>query len=52
MLEIALHTGTEHPNLLWVAVPSFLSFVTGLVLGSRSGQVRELFGSETAESTN
>jgi len=52
MLELALHTGIEHPDLLWMAIPSFLTFLTGLVLGARSGKVRELFDSETTESTN
>lgn len=30
MLEIALHTGTEHPDLVWIAVASALSFAGGV----------------------
>ena len=36
MLEIALHAGTEHPNLAWVIVPSILSLVAGLAIGRYS----------------
>ncbi|WP_254762593.1 hypothetical protein [Natrinema marinum] len=34
MEEIALHTGTEHPNLLWILGPALLTFVAGLGLGA------------------
>lgn len=30
MLDTVLHTGSEHPDLLWILIPSFLSFVAGL----------------------
>lgn len=33
MLEIALHTGTEHPELVWVALPSAFSFAVGVLVG-------------------
>ena len=33
MYDIVMHVGTEHPNLLWVAVPSILSFAAGLGIG-------------------
>lgn len=36
MLDTLLHTGTEHPNLLWVLIPSVLAFAVGLVLASIS----------------
>ncbi len=39
MLETALHTGAEHPDLWWVVVPSFLAFLAGLVLGSRADSI-------------
>lgn len=52
MLDIALHTGIEHPNLLWILVPAFLSFVTGLALGTNADRVRELTGLTALESTN
>lgn len=37
MIEIPLHVGIEHPNLLWIAVPSLLSFAAGLGLGLFAG---------------
>ena len=30
MIDTVLHTGSEHPDLLWILVPAFLSFVAGL----------------------
>jgi hypothetical protein len=39
MLETALHTGAGHPDLWLIAVPSFLAFLTGLVLGSRADSI-------------
>ncbi|MFT4946221.1 MAG: hypothetical protein ACI8TL_000454 [Natronomonas sp.] len=52
MLETALHIGIEHPDFLWIAVPSFLTFVTGLLLGTRSEEIRARIESEPTESTN
>jgi len=40
MLDAPLHTGAQHPDLLWILVPSFLSFVAGLGLGSVSDRLR------------
>ncbi|NUB90769.1 hypothetical protein HTZ84_14010 [Haloterrigena sp. SYSU A558-1] len=40
MLDIALHTGTEHPDLLWILVPSLLTFISGLGLGAYSDRIR------------
>ncbi|MGQ3413723.1 hypothetical protein [Natrinema versiforme] len=40
MLDIPLHTGAQHPDLLWVLVPSILSFIAGLGLGSFSDRLR------------
>jgi hypothetical protein len=51
MLDIALHTGTEHPNLVWAAVPSLLTFAVGWLLGARADEIREWRQSDTAEST-
>ena len=36
MLDTALHIGIEHPDFLWIALPAFLTFVAGLVLGART----------------
>ncbi|WP_336328378.1 hypothetical protein [Halovenus sp. HT40] len=52
MLETALHIGIDHPDFLWIAIPSFLTFVTGLLLGTRSEKIRARMGSESAESAN
>ncbi|MES3516403.1 MAG: hypothetical protein PPP58_01945 [Natronomonas sp.] len=41
MIELPLHLGTEHPNLLWIAVPSLLSFAAGLGLGLFAGDRQE-----------
>jgi hypothetical protein len=40
MFDIVLHAGTEHPNLVWVLVPSILSFVAGISLGAYSDRLR------------
>ena len=50
MFETALHIGIDHPDFLWIAVPAFLSFVSGLVLGTRAEQLTEWAGREPAES--
>lgn len=44
MLEL-LHTGVEHPDLWWILVPSVLSFLAGLGLGTFSDSVRDMFRS-------
>lgn len=50
MFDIVLHTGTEHPDLWWAVIPSLLSFVIGLGLGSYSDRFRNRANSQT-EST-
>ncbi|EMA31825.1 hypothetical protein SAMN05444422_101407 [Halobiforma haloterrestris] len=40
MLDIALHTGGEHPDLWWVLVPSLVSFLAGIGIGTFSERVR------------
>jgi hypothetical protein len=44
MLDTLLHTGLDHPNLLWIVVPALATFAAGLGLGLRSRR-------ETDEST-
>lgn len=39
MLDTALHTGIEHPDLWWIAAPTFFAFLTGFALGSRSDRL-------------
>ena len=50
LLESVLHAGTEHPNLVWVLVPSFLSFLAGTVVGAR-GLHRHLLDDEAEVSS-
>lgn len=33
MLEVVLHTGIEHPNLLWILVSSAVAFAAGVTVG-------------------
>lgn len=40
MLDVLLHTGQSHPDLWWVLIPSLLSFLAGLGIGSSSDRVR------------
>ncbi|WP_336325462.1 hypothetical protein [Halovenus sp. HT40] len=32
MLDATLHTGIEHPNLLWIGLSSLLSFGAGVAV--------------------
>jgi len=52
MLDISLHTGVQHPDLLWILVPSFLSFVAGLGLGSVSNRLRDWIRPEQNAANN
>ena len=47
MFDVILHTGTEHPNLVWILVPSLLSFAAGLGLGAYSERLRSLVRPKT-----
>ena len=46
MLETVLHASTGHPDLVWVLIPSILSFIAGLGLGSFSNRFRTLVRQE------
>ncbi|ELZ02182.1 hypothetical protein C480_17657 [Natrialba aegyptia DSM 13077] len=49
MIDTVLHTGSHHPNLVWVLLPSLLSFAAGLGIGATSGRLRNVFDqSQTA----
>ena len=37
-MDPILHAGVEHPSLFWVVVPSLLSFVAGIGVGSYLGR--------------
>ncbi|SEW28103.1 hypothetical protein [Natrinema salifodinae] len=47
MTDVVLHTGAEHPDLLWVLVPSFLSFLAGLGAATYADRVRAWLRPET-----
>ncbi len=50
MLSALLHTGYEHPSLWWVVIPSMLSFLAGLAIGSYTDRLQAWFaGQATAE---
>lgn len=34
MLDVALHTGIGHPNLLWIGISSLMSFGVGVAVGA------------------
>lgn len=40
MIDTPLHVGAEHPNLVWILVPSYLAFLAGLGIGAYSDRVR------------
>lgn len=50
MLDVLLHTGTEHPDMLWVAVPSILSFAAGVGIGASSDSLRAWLGTSAPTS--
>ncbi|RZV11842.1 hypothetical protein BDK88_0729 [Natrinema hispanicum] len=41
MIDTFLHTGSAHPDLLWILVPAFLSFVAGLGVMTYADRVRD-----------
>ncbi|MFB1066128.1 hypothetical protein [Natrinema sp. H-ect4] len=47
MEDIVLHTGAEHPDLLWILGPALLSFVAGLGIGSYVDRIRAWFRPES-----
>jgi len=47
MFEVVLHTGTEHPNLLWIVAASLLSFAGGVGVGMFTRTSRESDDSTT-----
>ncbi|MCU4751707.1 hypothetical protein OB919_06890 [Halobacteria archaeon AArc-curdl1] len=49
MIDIVAHTGTEHPNLIWVAAPSLFAFLLGLGIGTYSDRIRSVIGLEQTE---
>ena len=50
MMETLLHAGTEHPDLLWVLIPSLLAFFAGLGIGTFSDRVRNWIQTHTEPS--
>ncbi|WP_276254595.1 hypothetical protein [Halomontanus rarus] len=33
VFDVLIHTGSEHPDLLWVLLPAFVTFVLGIGVG-------------------
>lgn len=33
VFDVLIHTGSEHPDLLWVLLPAFITFVLGIGVG-------------------
>ncbi|MCU4744738.1 hypothetical protein OB955_18230 [Halobacteria archaeon AArc-m2/3/4] len=33
VFDVLIHTGAEHPNLVWVLLPAFITFVLGIGVG-------------------
>lgn len=52
MVDVILHTGAEHPNLLWILAAGFLSFLTGLGLNMYSDHLKKWRRSKTGEETD
>lgn len=40
MIDTVLHTGSDHPDLLWVLIPAFLSFLAGLGVMTYADRIR------------
>ncbi|ELZ05331.1 hypothetical protein C482_02236 [Natrialba chahannaoensis JCM 10990] len=51
MFELPLHAGSGHPNLFWILVPSFLTFLAGLGLGARSERILKVLRPDDASSS-
>lgn len=52
MFETVLHAGTEHPDFLWIVIPSSLSFFAGMGIGIQSDRLRQWIVPEDTEMTN
>ena len=51
-LNLVLHVGTEHPNLVWVLVPALITFVMGIGVGMVSSRRRSEATSQTDPAGN
>ncbi len=40
MIDVILHAGTEHPSLIWILIPSILTFIAGLAIGHHTDRLR------------
>ncbi|QLG49609.1 hypothetical protein [Natrinema halophilum] len=52
MVDPVLHTGASHPDLLWILVPSLLTFVVGLGVAAYADRIRAWLGFETTTTTD
>lgn len=49
MLDTVLHSGTTHPELLWIVLPSLLTFAAGVGIALYADRVRGWLGSLSDE---
>jgi len=49
MIEVTLHTGIEHPNLLWIVGASLLSFAGGVGVGLYGRSEEETDGAAVSD---
>lgn len=52
MINAILHIGIEHPSVLWILIPSLLSFLIGLGFGIHSDRLQEWLRPQNAEAAN
>lgn len=52
MFDTVLHIGLEHPSVLWILLPSLLSFLTGLGFGLYSNRLQAWLRPQHTEVTN
>lgn len=52
MLDIVLHAGAEHPSLLWIIIPSILTFLAGLGVGVYRDRIADFVGTERTETAD
>ncbi|MDJ1431527.1 hypothetical protein [Halostagnicola sp. A-GB9-2] len=52
MFDTLLHAGHGHPNLWWILVPSYLTFVLGIGVGMYSDRLREFVSGHEAQTAD
>lgn len=49
MVEFLLHSGTGHPQFLWIVVASILTLGLGVLVGLYVDRIRTLFVAESPD---